>query len=139
MSIWKKEPNIEELNQLCKNCAVAHLGVTFNDFGNNWLSAKLTVDHRTVQPFGLLHGGVSAFIAETLGSAASLLCCSANQIPVGKKLTIEHLKPIKSGYVNAVARPVKLDENQHIWEISQYNEQKECCAISQLVVKIIEK
>ncbi|MDP8079352.1 hotdog fold thioesterase [Phocoenobacter skyensis] len=139
MTIWKITPNIQELNQLCQNCAVSHLGIEFVRFGENWLEATLQVDQRTTQPFGLLHGGVSAVMAETLGSAASLLCCESNQIPVGKELNIRHLKAVKQGVVTAKAQPINLNTDEHIWEITQYNEKNEPFSIATLVVKIITK
>ncbi len=137
--IWKTEPNIQALNELCQNCAVSHLGIEFNDYGADWLSATLSVDKRTTQPFGLLHGGISAALAETVASAASLHCCNEKQITVGKKLSIQHLKSVKQGKVTAKAQLVALDKIEHIWEISIYNEQQENCAISQLILKVIEK
>ncbi len=137
--IWKTEPNIQALNKLCQNCAVSHLGIEFNDYGMDWLSATLTIDQRTIQPFGLLHGGISAALAETVGSAASLYCCTESQITVGKELTIQHLKPVKQGKVTAKAQLVAIDKIEHIWEIFIYNEQQENCAVSQLVLKVIEK
>lgn len=136
--IWKKKPDIEYLNQLCQNCAVSHMGIKFNNFGDNWLSATLQVDQRTTQPFGLLHGGVSALLAETLGSAAALFCCEENQIPVGKKLTTEHIKPIKSGLVTATTVPINLGDKIQLWKIIQTNQENETCAISILEVYIIK-
>ncbi len=139
MIIWKKTPNIQAINQLCQNCAVSYLGIEFIDFGDNWLSAIIEVDERTTQPFGLLHGGVSALLAETLGSAAALLCCDKKQIPVGKTLSIKHIKPIRSGTVTARATPIRLEDDSQIWEISQFNQKNEICAISRLEVCLIKK
>ncbi|MDG6881442.1 Putative esterase HI_1161 [Phocoenobacter uteri] len=137
--IWKTTPNIQELNALCQNCAVSHLGIEFTDYGTDWLAATLEVNERTTQPFGLLHGGVSAALAETVASAAALLCCKKDQIPVGKELTIQHLKPVKQGKVTAKTQLVAADNVEHIWDITLYNERQDICAISQLVLKVIGK
>ncbi len=137
--IWKTEPNIQALNELCQNCAVSHLGIEFNDYGSDWLSATLNIDQRTTQPFGLLHGGISAALAETVASAASLSCCKKDEITVGKELTIKHLKPIKKGKVTAKAQLVALDNVEHIWDVEIYNEQQEVCSVAQMVSKVLQK
>ncbi len=136
--IWKTEPNIQTLNKLCQNCAVSHLGIEFNDYGMDWLSAILSVDQRTIQPFGLLHGGISAALAETVASAASLYCCIENQTTIGKELKIQHLKSVTEGKITAKAQLVALDSVEHIWEVIIYNEQQETCAIAQVVTKVIK-
>lgn len=137
--IWNKTPNIQELNKLCENSAVSHIGIEFTDFGDDWIQANVPVDHRTTQPFGLLHGGISATLAETLGSVGALLCCEENQIPVGTELNIQHLKAAQSGKVFAKAFPLQKNNDYHTWQIDLYNQQNELCSTAKLDVKLITK
>lgn len=134
-----KPINIEQLNKLCQHSAVAHLGIEFIEIGEHSLTATVPVDTRTVQPFGLLHGGVSALLAETLGSAAAMLHCGENEIPVGTELNISHLKSIKTGKAIATATPLHLGKNSHVWQIEQCDEQGDLCAVSRLRVAILSK
>ena len=80
MAIWKKAFTLKQLNEMGKHCAVDHLGIEISAYGENWIEAKMPVDHRTTQPFGLLHGGVSVALAETIGSLAGFLCIEEGQI-----------------------------------------------------------
>lgn len=137
--IWKKTLTLAELNQLCAHCAVAHLGIEFTELGDDWLSARLPVDARTTQPFGLLHGGISAALAETVASAGAMLSCDAEQIPVGIELNISHLRPIKQGFATATARPVYLGRQQQVWQIDLHNDQQTPCASARLRVSLVER
>lgn len=134
-----KPINIEQLNQLCQHSAVAHLGIEFTNIGERSLTATVPVDTRTVQPFGLLHGGVSALLAETLASAAAMLHCSENQIPVGTELNISHLKAIKHGKATATATPLHLGKESQVWQVEQRDEQGNLCAVSRVSVKLLTK
>lgn len=131
--------NLTKLNQLCQNTAISHLGIEFTDIGENSLTATVPVDERTVQPFGLLHGGISATLAETLGSAAAMLHCGENQIPVGTELNISHLKPIKSGRAIATATPLHLGKQRQVWQIEQKDEAGNLCAVARLSVTLVNQ
>ena len=135
--IWKKPTSIAQLNQLSQHCAVAHLGIEFTAQGENWLEATVPVDSRTTQPFGLLHGGISATLAETLGSAAALLCSAENQVPVGTELNISHLKAIKQGVATGRATPLHLGKESQVWSIEIRNENGDLCAVARLSVKLL--
>ncbi|MDH2997727.1 esterase [Pasteurellaceae bacterium LFhippo2] len=135
--IWKKPTSIEQLNQLCQNCAVAHLGIEFTTQGEDWLEATVPVDHRTTQPFGLLHGGISATLAETLASAAALLTANDNQIPVGTELNISHLKAIRQGLATARATPLHLGKESQVWQVEIRNDNNDLCAVARLSVKLL--
>lgn len=137
--IWKNRPNLNELNQLCQHCAVGYLAIEFTAFGEDWLEASVPVDHRTTQPFGLLHGGISATLAETLGSAAAMLSCEPQQIPVGTELNISHLKGIHHGKATAKATPLHLGKKHQVWHIDLFNDQQERCATARLRVELISK
>ena len=134
-----KPISIEQLNQLCQHSAVAHLGIEFTEIGEQSLTATVPVDTRTVQPFGLLHGGVSALLAETLASAAAMLHCAENQIPVGTELNISHLKAIKNGKATATATPLHLGKESQVWQVEQRDEQGNLCAVSRVSVKLLTK
>ena len=106
-TIWKQTATPEQLNQLCQGNAVGHLGIHFTQIGEDWLE--------TMQPFGVLHGGISATLAETVANAGSLLVCEPHQIAVGMELNISHLKSVKAGK-KAIARayPLKLGREVHV-------------------------
>lgn len=137
--IWKKTTTLEQLNQFCQNSAVAHLGIEFSAIGDDWLEAKLTLDHRTCQPFGLLHGGVSAALAETLGSATAFLCCEEHQIPVGTELNISHLKSIKQGQATGRATPLHLGRHSQVWQVEIRDDAKHLCASARLSTYLLTK
>lgn len=137
--IWKKTTSLAQLNALCQHSAVAHLGIEFTAQGENWLEATVPVDSRTIQPFGLLHGGVSATLAETLGSAAALLCGEENQFPVGTELNISHLKAIKQGSATGKASPLHLGRESQVWQIEIRDESHRLCAIARLSLKLLTK
>lgn len=97
MKIWKKTFTLEQLNQFNAQCAVGHLGIQFTAQGEDWLEATMPVDHRTTQPMGFLHGGISAALAETVGSMAGFCCVEENQAVVGLDINASHLRPVREG------------------------------------------
>lgn len=131
--------SLADLNRLCEQSAVSHLGIRFTEMGEQRLSATLSVNERTRQPFGILHGGISAALAETVGSAAALLHCAEGQTPVGTELNISHLKSVKSGLVTATATPLHLGRESQVWQIEQRDEQGTLCAVSRLSVRLLNK
>lgn len=137
--IWKQSHTLSEMNQFCQGSAVSHLGIEFCHQDSHSLTAKLTLDQRTCQPFGLLHGGISAALAETVGSAASMLCCEENQIAVGSELSISHLKAIKQGEVLGKATPLHLGSSSHVWQIDIIDEQQRLCAAARLTMRVLDK
>lgn len=136
--IWKKNVTLESLNQLAKNCAVEHLGIQFSAIGENWLEATMPVDQRTKQPFGLLHGGISAALAETVGSAAAGLCLEEGQAAVGLEINANHLRPVKRGIVTARATPLHLGKRTQVWQIEIKNDEQKLCCISRLTISVID-
>lgn len=135
--IWKKHTTLNELNHLCQGCAVSHLGIEFCGQGDDWLEARLWVSSHTCQPFGLLHGGVSAVLSETLASAAAMLCCGEGEVPVGTELNISHLRSVRSGTVTGRASPLHLGRSSQVWQIELSNEQGERCAMARVSVSLI--
>lgn len=135
--IWQKNFTLENLNQLCSNSAVSHLGIEISAFGEDWIEATMPVDHRTMQPFGLLHGGISVALAETIGSLAGYLAIEENKIAVGLDINAHHLRSVKQGIVTAKATPISLNRNIHVWQIDIRDEQDKLCCVSRLTLSIL--
>ena len=135
--IWQKNFTRENLNQLCSNSAVSHLGIEISAFGEDWIEATMPVDHRTTQPFGLLHGGISVALAETIGSLAGYLAIEENKIAVGLDINAHHLRSVKQGIVTAKATPISLNRNIHVWQIDIRDEQDKLCCVSRLTLSIL--
>ena len=135
--IWQKNFTLENLNQLCSNSAVSHLGIEISAFGEDWIEATMPVDHRTTQPFGLLHGGISVALAETIGSLAGYIAIEENKIAVGLDINAHHLRSVKQGIVTAKATPISLNRNIHVWQIDIRDEQDKLCCVSRLTLSIL--
>ena len=128
------------LNASVKGTLVAHLGIEIIEIGNTFLTAKMPVDHRTQQPMGLLHGGASVVLSETLGSlAASLLVDKSIEFPVGIEINANHIKSVKSGFVYGKASPIHVGRRTHIWQTDIRNEVGKLVCTSKLTVAIIKK
>ena len=138
--IWKQTFNVEGLNTLSQNTMVEHIGIEFTDFGDDYITAKMPVDKRTVQPMRLLHGGASAALAETLGSVAATLCVEdvTKQQIVGVELNANHLRSATSGYVYGTARPIKVGRKLQVWQIEIKNKEGKMICISRLTVMVVE-
>ena len=135
-------PNItiEKLNAMNKNTMMEHLGIEFTGIGEKFVSASMPVDHRTHQPFGLLHGGASVTLAETLGSVASSLCIDiSKQYCVGLEINANHIKAVKEGLVYGTAKPVHVGRSTHIWEIKIENHKEQLVCISRITMAILDK
>ncbi len=140
MSIWHRPFTIEELQQFVQNTLFDHLGIEFIEIGDDYLKATMPVDHRTKQPYGLLHGGSNAALAESLASiAATLTVDYRKQFAVGVELNVNHLRPVTSGKVTGIARPVKLGKTVHVWDIQIFNPEGKLSAVSRLTLMIVDK
>lgn len=141
--IWKQPISLEGLNQVSKNTLVEHLEIEFVEFGENFITAKMPVDHRTVQPMRLLHGGASAALAETVASTASVMCISdiTTQGVVGVELNINHLSSAKEGqgYVYAKATPAKIGRTIHVWQIEIKDETDRLISVSRLTIAVVSR
>ena len=134
---WIKPIDLERLNNLPPNMA-SFIGIEFTGFTDNTLSARMPVDHRTHQPFGILHGGASVVLAETLGSVASLLLVDETLFrAVGLEINANHLRPVKEGYVLGVCSPIHIGQKTHVWDIRITNEAGKPVCVSRLTVAII--
>lgn len=138
--IWFKQYRLEEINAINQQTLASHIEIEFTAIDENSLKATMPVDHRTVQPAGLLHGGASAALAETLGSVGSYLTIdTSKQACVGLELNINHVRGVKAGKVTGTATPEHLGKTTHIWNIRIENEKGQLVAISRLTMMILDK
>lgn len=140
MTIWYLEATPDSLNAISANTMVEHLGIEFTAIGEDSITARMPVDHRTVQPAGLLHGGASVALAETLGSVAATLCVDpATTSCVGLEVNANHIRSVRSGFVTGVARPIHLGNSTHVWDIRIYDDEQErlvcICRLTMAVLK----
>ncbi|PTQ68486.1 hotdog fold thioesterase [Pseudomonas sp. GV071] len=138
MSLWRTTPDLQALNNLRKNTINEALDVRFDAFDDESITASIVVDSRTHQPYGLLHGGASVVLAETLGSTASYLCIDSSKFYcVGLEVNANHLRGVRSGRVTAVARPVHLGRTTHVWDIRLSGDDGKPSCISRLTMAIV--
>jgi 1,4-dihydroxy-2-naphthoyl-CoA hydrolase len=139
-SFVSKGITLKQLNDLSANTMVEHLGIEFTDIGENHITGKMPVDHRTHQPLGLLHGGASVALAETLGSVAAAFCIDLKtQYCVGLDINANHVKGVTSGYVIGTTTPIHIGKRTQVWEIKITTEQKELVCISRLTIAVIDR
>ncbi|MEP4531570.1 MAG: hotdog fold thioesterase [Cyclobacteriaceae bacterium] len=131
--------DINAINQMSAQSMVGHLGIEFIECTTDHLTAKMPVNEKTIQPFGLLHGGASVALAETLGSVASNLLLEKGQMAVGLEINANHLRPAREGFVIGKATPIHVGRKTHVWsiEISDQNDKMIC--VSRLTIAIIDK
>ena len=139
--IWNNSSiTVNDLNLLSKNTMSELLNIKFIEIGDDYLKATMPVDKRTHQPYGLLHGGASAALAETLGSVASMLCINTEkQICVGIEINCNHIKGKKDGLVTATAKPLHTGASTHVWDIHICDEESKLICISRLTVAVLKK
>lgn len=139
MRIWKNETSVEVMNSFSNNTMVSHLGIEFTEIGDDYLKARMPVDNRTHQPLGLLHGGASVVLAETLGSSAGSMCVTyPDEYVVGLEINANHIKSVRSGWVTGITKPIHLGKKTHIWEIKIFNENEELVCISRITLAVIQ-
>ncbi|MFI0487958.1 MAG: hotdog fold thioesterase [Yersinia sp. (in: enterobacteria)] len=134
---WKRKTTLAELNKISEGCMVAYLGIEITHLGDNELEATMPVDHRTTQPFGLLHGGASVVLAESLGSIAGYLCSEEGQQVVGLEINANHLKTVRSGKVRGRCCAIHVGRSHQVWQIEIFDEQGHLCCISRLTTTVL--
>jgi len=135
MTLWKTQATLDQLKELSKNTLAEHLGIEYLEIGDDFLKARMPVDHRTKQPAGLLHGGASVVLAETLGSIAAALCIERDRKGiVGIEVNANHIRPATHGWVIGTAKPIHVGSTIQVWEIKIQNEQEKLVCISRLTV-----
>lgn len=140
MSIWFAEPSLDAVNAFSKDTLAEHLGIEITAIGDDFITAKMPVDRRTVQPHGLLHGGASVVLAETLGSIAATLCVNpAEKICVGLEINANHVRAARAGYVFGTVRPIHIGGSTQIWQTQIYDETERLVCISRLTVAVLDR
>lgn len=139
MKIWTKPISLETLQQSRAQTMVDHLGIEFTEIGEDYLLAKMPVDHRTHQPFGIMHGGASCVLAETVASVAANWCTAPDKVCVGLEINTSHIKMARAGYVFGTARPLHLGQTTQLWEIHIRDEQNALISLSRLRLAVIDK
>jgi 1,4-dihydroxy-2-naphthoyl-CoA hydrolase len=135
-----QEVTVDSLNQMGQGNMVAHLGIEFTEVGIDYLRAKMPVDHRTKQPLGLLHGGASVALAETLGSVAAHHCVdNKKQYCVGLEINANHIRAAREGYVYGIAKPIHVGKKTQVWEIRITNEENKMVCISRITLAVLDK
>ena len=140
--LWKRAPDVAELQQTTKGTLLEHLGLTIEGVGDEWISLRMPVDHRTIQPYGILHGGASLALAESLGSLASVLCIEdpSTHTPVGVEINANHLRPVPDGqFVIGTLSPIRIGRRMHVWNIEIRDPQDRLVCISRLTIMIVER
>jgi 1,4-dihydroxy-2-naphthoyl-CoA hydrolase len=138
--IWHQPYKIEDIAFLCKNNMLEHLAIEITELGNDYVKGRMPVDHRTVQPMNILHGGASVALAESLGSIGSFLTVDPTKYHcVGMEINANHLRPVSTGYVYATARPIHLGNRTQVWSIEIVNEENKLVCISRITMAVVDK
>ncbi|KJH82761.1 MULTISPECIES: hotdog fold thioesterase [Pseudomonadaceae] len=138
MSIWHRLPELEQLNANSQNTIAELLDIRFEAVGDDSLTASMVVDSRTHQPYGLLHGGASVVLAETVGSVASYQCIDPSRYYcVGLEVNANHIRALRSGRVTAVCRPIHLGRSSHVWDIRLSGDDGKPSCVSRLTVAVM--
>ena len=141
MSIWfDKELSLEKFKSMGKGTMTEYIGIELTEVGDNFLKARMPVDHRTRQPYGLLHGGASCVLSETIGGvAAATVIDHAAFYCVGIEINANHVRSAKQGFVTGITTPLHIGTSTHVWDIKIYDEKEKLVCISRLTVAIIPR
>jgi 1,4-dihydroxy-2-naphthoyl-CoA hydrolase len=138
-AIWQRTVDLDEVSALSKDSAIGHLGIELTELGDDYLRGRMPVDRRTVQPFGILHGGASVLLAETLVSAAATFVAEPGKACVGMEINANHLRPVTSGWVTGTARSISLGRRSHVWEVRIVDDNDKLVCISRCTMAVIEQ
>ena len=138
--MFTRSITLDALHSFSQNTISNHLGIEFTEIGNDYITARMPVDKRTHQPFGILHGGASVVLAETLGSIASFLCLKdpQKQHAVGLEINANHIRSVKEGFVYGKVTPLHVGRSTQIWEIKITNDENKLVCVSRLTVAIVD-
>jgi 1,4-dihydroxy-2-naphthoyl-CoA hydrolase len=140
MSIWRSLRTLEELNGNRDGTLIENLGILFTEIGDDFVRGTMPVDARTVQPYGLLHGGASVALAETLGSMGAAMCVDAAEYQVvGQEINANHVRAARSGLVTGTARAMHLGGRTHVWSIEIVNDAQKLVCISRITMAVIKR
>lgn len=136
-AIWKKPVNVESLTALHHDTAVQRLGIEFLEVGDDFIRGRVPVDTRTRQPAGILHGGVSVVLAETLGSCGAACASEPGQRVVGLDINANHIRSTSEGWVEGIARPVHIGRSTQVWQIDMSNERGQLTCVSRITMAVL--
>ena len=136
MGMWKQSATVGELNAMQQNSIASFLGIEFQDIGTDFIVATMPVNERTKQPFGILHGGASVVLSETLGSVAGVLCAEPGSVVVGLEVNANHLRSVTDGEVTGVVRPLHIGRSTQVWETHISDQQGRKLCVSRLTVMV---
>src|SRR3990167_5021028 len=140
MKIWQTEISLEHVNDRAKNTMSSYLGIEFIDIGDQYLTARMPIDHRTKQPLGIMHGGASCVLAETVGSTAAQFCVDYEaHYCVGLDINTNHIRSVREGRVIATARPFHLGKTTQVWGIEICNEQNQLVSVNRLTMAVLKR
>ena len=140
MSIWRSQPTLEQLHELSRNTLAEHIGIRPTEIGPDYLRATMPVNSQTHQPMGVLHGGASVALAETVGSLAANMCVDPKKyVCLGQEINANHLRPVSSGIVTATARPFHLGNRSQVWHIEIRDERDKLICVSRLTMAVVER
>lgn len=140
MALWFREYTLKELNQIMADTLISHVGIEIVEIGDDFLRARMPVDQRTRQPMGLLHGGASVVLAETLGSCASNLVLNRDEYyAVGLEINANHVRSVSSGYVIGTARPYHLGKTTQVWEMQIRDGEGNLVCVSRMTNAVLKK
>lgn len=137
MQIWKRNTDIDKINMKMMNTMASHLNIIITKIEENSLEGSMPVKSSILQPYGIVHGGASVTLAETLGSLASNLCIEEGNSTVGLDINANHIKAVKEGTITGITKPIHIGRSTHIWEIKLFNNNKISC-ISRLTMAILK-
>jgi 1,4-dihydroxy-2-naphthoyl-CoA hydrolase len=140
MTIWHTETTVEELQERARNTLVEHIGIRITEIGPDFLRATMPVNSHTHQPYGVLHGGASVALAETLGSLGATLCVDQSKyLCLGQEINANHLRAVSSGVVTGTARPYHLGGRSQVWHIEIRDERERLVCVSRLTMAVVER
>src|SRR5450432_1883852 len=136
-AIWKQPVSVEALTAVHVGTTVSHFGIEFLEVGEDFIRARAPVDSRTLQPAGILHGGVSVVLAETLGSCGATFSSPVGTRAVGLDINANHLRSARDGWVTGIARPIHMGRSTHVWQIEVANDKGQLTCISRITMAIL--
>ena len=140
MSIWKTPIDLKIIEETRKDTLVELMGIEFMEIGDDYLKGRMPVDRRTHQPYGIMHGGASCVLAETLGSIAANYCLDyTKEFCVGLDINTSHIRMVKSGYVYGIAKPIHIGKTTQVWEVRIVDEQEKLVSITRLTLAVLQR
>lgn len=139
MTIWKRPISVGLLTELHRGTAPAHLGMEFVEVGDDYIKGRIPVDERTRQPYGLLHGGVSVVLAETLGSCGAVYACEPGYRCVGLDINANHIRGATSGWVTGITKPVHVGRSTQVWAIELFDDAGKLTCVSRITMAVLKE